>query len=247
MLLTLSTTRRPATDLGYLLHKHPDRFQSYDLSFGKAHAYYPEATEDRCAACLLLDVDPVGIVRGKGASEGLLSQYVNDRPYVASSFLGVALSQVYGSARLQCFDDAVDKFIDRGDPRPKDFWAEGPRDISIDRVRGEVYIKANGNKTYRLDDNTAEHWSAITGNGSDASIALDKSHPLNEALTTAYISSYNLKTRSFTSDRYFVRYTPPQKCWFIDLGLVDKVNPHEFEFRFLFTLVGLSSSGRAAF
>src|SRR4051794_15951677 len=98
MLLTVTTTHRPATDLGYLLHKHPGRFQSYDLSFGRAHAFYPEATEDRCTACLLLDVDPVGIVRGKGSAEGLLSQYVNDRPYVASSFLGVAIAQVYGSA-----------------------------------------------------------------------------------------------------------------------------------------------------
>ena len=98
MLLTITTTHRPATDLGYLLHKNPDRFQSYDLSFGKAHVFYPEADDDRCTACLLLDVDPVGIVRGKGTSEGLLSQYVNDRPYVASSFLSVAISQVYGSA-----------------------------------------------------------------------------------------------------------------------------------------------------
>src|SRR3954467_12113420 len=98
MLLTISTTHRPATDLGYLLHKNPARFQSQDLSFGKAHVFYPEAGDDRCTACLLLDEDPVGIVRGKGAGEGLLSQYVNDRPYVASSFLSVALSQVYGSA-----------------------------------------------------------------------------------------------------------------------------------------------------
>src|SRR3954469_23159360 len=98
MLLTITTTHRPATDLGYLLHKNPDRFQSYDLIFGKAHVFYPEADDDRCTACLLLDVDPVGIVRGKGSAEGLLSQYVNDRPYVASSFLSVAVSQVYGSA-----------------------------------------------------------------------------------------------------------------------------------------------------
>ena len=98
MLLTLTTTHRQATDLGYLLHKRPDRFQSYDLSFGKAHVFYTEANDDRCSACLLLDVDPVGIVRGKGSSEGLLSQYVNDRPYVASSFLSVAIAQVYGSA-----------------------------------------------------------------------------------------------------------------------------------------------------
>ena len=98
MLLTITTTHRPATDLGYLLHKHPGRFQSYDLSFGKAHVFYPEAADDRCTACLLLDVDPVGMVRGKGSAEGLLAQYVNDRPYVASSFLSVAISQVFGSA-----------------------------------------------------------------------------------------------------------------------------------------------------
>jgi 3' terminal RNA ribose 2'-O-methyltransferase Hen1 len=98
MLLTLTTTHRPATDLGYLLHKHPDRFQTFDLSFGQAHVFYPEATEDRCAVCLLLDVDPVGLVRGKGSEDGLLDQYVNDRPYAASSFLSVAVSQVFGSA-----------------------------------------------------------------------------------------------------------------------------------------------------
>jgi hypothetical protein len=63
MLLTITTTHRPANDLGYLLHKHPDRFQSFDLSFGKAHVYYPEVGAERCTACLLLDVDPVGMVR----------------------------------------------------------------------------------------------------------------------------------------------------------------------------------------
>ncbi len=98
MLLTISTTHRPATNLGYLLHKHPERFQSYDLSFGKAHVFYPEASAERCRACLLLDVDPVGMVRGKGLGAGLLDQYVNDRPYVASSFMSVAISQVFGSA-----------------------------------------------------------------------------------------------------------------------------------------------------
>jgi 3' terminal RNA ribose 2'-O-methyltransferase Hen1 len=97
MLLTITTEHRPATDLGYLLHKRPDRFQSYDLSFGKAHVFYPEATDTRCTVCLLLDVDPVGLVRGKGSEDGLLDQYVNDRPYAASSFLSVAISQVFGS------------------------------------------------------------------------------------------------------------------------------------------------------
>ena len=36
MLLTITTTYSPATDLGYLLHKHPDRLQTFDLAFGKA-------------------------------------------------------------------------------------------------------------------------------------------------------------------------------------------------------------------
>jgi 3' terminal RNA ribose 2'-O-methyltransferase Hen1 len=99
MLLTISTTHRPATDLGYLLHKHPDRCQTFDLSFGKAHVFYPEANAERCVACLLLDVDPVGLVRGKAKwKNGLLDQYVNDRPFVASSLMSVAISHVFGSA-----------------------------------------------------------------------------------------------------------------------------------------------------
>ena len=99
MLLTISTNHEPATDLGYLLHKHPDRCQSFDLSFGRAHVFYPEASAEKCVACLLLDVDPVGLVRGKGNWKGgMLDQYVNDRPYVASSLMSVAISQVFGSA-----------------------------------------------------------------------------------------------------------------------------------------------------
>ncbi|QDV52266.1 3' terminal RNA ribose 2'-O-methyltransferase Hen1 [Gimesia fumaroli] len=99
MLLSITANHTPATDLGYLLHKHPDRLQSFDLSFGQAHLFYPEVTEDRCTASLLLDVDPVGMVRGKGRKQSfLLDQYVNDRPYVASSFMSVAISQVLRSA-----------------------------------------------------------------------------------------------------------------------------------------------------
>ncbi len=100
MLLTLSTTRVPATDLGFLLHKNPARTQTFSLSFGSAHVFYPEVSDDRCTAALLLDVDPVALVRGtSGRKEGrTLAQYVNDRPYVASSFLSVAIAQVLGSA-----------------------------------------------------------------------------------------------------------------------------------------------------
>lgn len=97
MLLTVTTIRTPATDLGWLLHKHPDRTQTFDLTFGTAHVFYPVATNELCTAALLLDVDPVGLVR-KGSGPELLAQYVNDRPYVASSFLSVAIAQVYGTA-----------------------------------------------------------------------------------------------------------------------------------------------------
>jgi 3' terminal RNA ribose 2'-O-methyltransferase Hen1 len=99
MLLTITMTHRPATDLGYLLHKRPDRCQSFPLSFGQAHVFYPEATDARCTAALLLDVDPGGLVRDRrSATDAPLAAYVSDRPYVASSFLSVAIAGVYGTA-----------------------------------------------------------------------------------------------------------------------------------------------------
>lgn len=99
VLLTISTTHQPATDLGYLLVKHPDRLQQIELPFGTASVFYPEARPERCTAALMLDIDPVGLVRGRSdGSDGPLSQYVNDRPYVASSFLSVALARVFGTA-----------------------------------------------------------------------------------------------------------------------------------------------------
>ncbi len=101
MLLTITTTHQPAIDLGYLLHKNPARLHTFPLAFGQAHVFYPEANSERCTAALLLDVDPVGLVRnrrGPSGEGGTLDQYVNDRPYVASSFLSVAISRVLGSA-----------------------------------------------------------------------------------------------------------------------------------------------------
>lgn len=98
MFLSIATTHRPATDLGFLLMKHPDRVHGFDLSFGKATVFFPEANDERCEAALVLDVDPVGLVRGRGAADGLMSQYVNDRPYAASSFLSVALNRAFRTA-----------------------------------------------------------------------------------------------------------------------------------------------------
>lgn len=107
MFLTITTTGtpdRPATDLGFLLHKHPDKSQAFSTSYGTAHVLYPEADARRCTAALLLEVDAVALVRrGKGKGRGgapdaALAQYVNDRPYAASSLLAVALSSVFSSA-----------------------------------------------------------------------------------------------------------------------------------------------------
>ena len=98
MYLSLATTHQPATDLGFLLHKHPARLHEATLPFGKALVFYPEASRERCEAVLLLDVDPVGLVRGKGRGDSLLDHYVNDRPYAASSFLCVAMTRALGSA-----------------------------------------------------------------------------------------------------------------------------------------------------
>jgi 3' terminal RNA ribose 2'-O-methyltransferase Hen1 len=100
VLLTITTTREPATDLGYLLHKHPDRFQSFAVSAGEAHVFYPEATPERCTAALLLEVDPVALVRGQRRNQvnTELARYVNDRPYAASSMLAVAIKEAFRTA-----------------------------------------------------------------------------------------------------------------------------------------------------
>jgi 3' terminal RNA ribose 2'-O-methyltransferase Hen1 len=103
MLLTITTTQPPATDLGFLLHKSPftaDGVHTLSLSHGQAHVFYPEASESRCTAALLVELDPVGLVRGRGPEgEGApLLQYVNDRPYAASSFLAVAIGHAFSTA-----------------------------------------------------------------------------------------------------------------------------------------------------
>ncbi|MFD1530537.1 3' terminal RNA ribose 2'-O-methyltransferase Hen1 [Pseudonocardia aurantiaca] len=97
MLLTLTTTAEPATDLGFLLHKHPDRAQSFPVTAGTAHVFYPRAEPGECTAALLLEVDPITLVRGR-SDAFTLGQYVNDRPYAAGSMLAVAISSVFSSA-----------------------------------------------------------------------------------------------------------------------------------------------------
>lgn len=110
MLLTITTTAHQADDLSFLLHKHPARLQSFGLKFGKVYVFYPEVSETRCTAAMLFKVDPVALVRRHGRGGGsALGTYVNDRPYVASSFLSVAISQVFGTALAGHCKDLPDR------------------------------------------------------------------------------------------------------------------------------------------
>jgi 3' terminal RNA ribose 2'-O-methyltransferase Hen1 len=98
MFLSVATTHVPAPDLGYLLHKHPERLHEVDLPFGRARLFYPVVSDVRCEAAMVLDVDPVALVRGRGPEGGMQDQYVNDRPYAASSLLSVAMNKMLRSA-----------------------------------------------------------------------------------------------------------------------------------------------------
>ncbi|WP_318306193.1 3' terminal RNA ribose 2'-O-methyltransferase Hen1 [Amycolatopsis solani] len=112
MLLTITTTRNPATDLGFLLHKHPAKAQTVALSAGTAHVFYPEAGPERCTAALFVEIDPVGLVRGGGTA---LTQYVNDRPYAGGSYLAVALRAAFTTAlagRCAARPELVDELFD---------------------------------------------------------------------------------------------------------------------------------------
>jgi 3' terminal RNA ribose 2'-O-methyltransferase Hen1 len=111
MLLTITASFSPATDLGYLLHKNPSRAQSTDLELGKAHVFYPEISSERCTAALLLEIDPIRLVRGRSGPAGAdrkLEEYVNDRPYAASSFLSVAIARVFRSAMAGTCEERPD-------------------------------------------------------------------------------------------------------------------------------------------
>ncbi len=127
MFLTLTTDLAgfdlPASDFGFLLHKNPGRPQSTAITGGTAHVFYPEATDARCTAAVLLEIDPIALVRaGRGkSSEGFtLGQYVNDRPYAASSLLAVALSKFFRTA-----------MIGRCDARPELAAAAIPLEIHV--------------------------------------------------------------------------------------------------------------------
>jgi len=126
VLLTISYSGAAASDLGFLLHKHPDKLQTFSLSVGNAHVFYPVATDERCTAALLLEIDPIGLVRNKrlgGSDSFSLGHYVNDRPYASSSMLAVAIGQVFRTA-----------MTGRSDTRPELAAAALPLEIELTAV-----------------------------------------------------------------------------------------------------------------
>jgi 3' terminal RNA ribose 2'-O-methyltransferase Hen1 len=134
MLLTIRTTHRPATDLGFLLHKHPDHVHTREFPFGSATVFYPEATADACTAAVLLDIDPVGTVRGRSGKGGAEDQYVNDRPYVASSHLSVVLARWFNAA-----------LAGRSERKPELLDAELPLEARLAAIPcrgGEPFLRA---------------------------------------------------------------------------------------------------------
>ncbi len=103
MLLTITTTCQLVTELGLLLHKHPQQhYQSFSFSFGQAHVFYPEVSTQRCTVALLLEVNAAKLVRGRGMT---VKEYLSDRPYVASSFLSIAIAQVFETALADSYPD----------------------------------------------------------------------------------------------------------------------------------------------
>ncbi len=205
MLLTITTTHQPATDLGYLLHKHPQRPQAFDLKFGRAHVFYPEATIQRCTAALLLDIDPVGLIRG-GTPDFALGQYVNDRPYVASSFLSVALARVYGSA-----------LAGRCKERPELAQTPVPLEAGISVLPcqdGEQFLRALFEPLgYQLLarqhplDSTFPEW----GQSPYHTFALDATVPLKDLLNHLYV---------------LVPVLDGEKHYFVDQEEIDKLMRH---------------------
>jgi len=102
VLLTIATTLEPATDLGYLLVKHPDRVHEFDVPGGRAYVFYPEVGRERTTAALLLEVDREALAqRGDQRAtpdDFSLGRYVNDRAYAASSLLASAIGKACRTA-----------------------------------------------------------------------------------------------------------------------------------------------------
>ena len=116
MLLTICHTGKDTPNIGFLFRKNPARPQIFELSYGRAFVFYPEVSDQKTTIALLLDIDPLDLARGRaGSASGGLFDYVNDRPYVSSSFMSVAIARVFGSAmrgRSEDFQSLADAALD---------------------------------------------------------------------------------------------------------------------------------------
>ncbi|OKL40000.1 3' terminal RNA ribose 2'-O-methyltransferase Hen1 [Pontibacter flavimaris] len=182
MILEITTTHTPATDLGYLLHKHPDKVQSVELAAGKAHVFYPEATAARCTACLMLDINPVDLVRVRKGNYALQDQYVNDRPYTSNSFLSSAISKAFGSA-----------LNGRCNPRPDLPQTPMPFTLRLSSLRVDADLEAVERLFvplgYELEVETIPLDTAFPtwGLSKYINLTLHKTCTLQELLTHAYV------------------------------------------------------------
>lgn len=206
MLLTLTTTHHPATDLGYLLHKNPDRVHTQELPFGTGRLFYPEAHAARCTAALLLEIDPVGLVRKERQAAFALQPYVNDRPYAASSFLSVAIVRMFGTL-----------LSGRSKERPELLDAPLPMEAVIHALpcRGDTALirelfEPLGYKvsmTVPPLDATFENW----GESPFATVTLTRTIPVRELLSHLYV---------------LIPVLDNQKHYFINEEEVDKLLHH---------------------
>ncbi|HEU0028886.1 MAG TPA: 3' terminal RNA ribose 2'-O-methyltransferase Hen1 [Ktedonobacterales bacterium] len=97
MLLTLTRHAPNAADIGYVLGKNPASVFQREFSGGVVWAFYPEVSDEHVTIALVTEIDPIALVRGP-APLTHLGQYINDRPYVASSLTSVALRVAFSSA-----------------------------------------------------------------------------------------------------------------------------------------------------
>jgi len=182
VLLTISAGI-PGSDLGYLLHKNPARLHRVELPFGSAHVFYPQLGQERSEAALLLDIDPVGLVRGRADGvDASLRQYVNDRPYASSSFMSVALARVLGttmSGRSKERQDLADTALD-WESTVTAVPCRGGSEL-LDRLFAPLGYKVEA-KHYNLDDHSPE-W----GPGPYHTIRLTNKLLLRDLLTHLYV------------------------------------------------------------
>lgn len=183
MLLTITYEGDQTQNLSYLLHKHYERAQQFELSYGKAYIFYPEVSDKRTTAALLLDINPIDLARGKlGSKEGGLFDYVNDRPYASTSFMSTAIARVFGTA----MNGRCDKMQELADtPLQLTACLYSLKDGGNDRLAEELFEPLGYTvKTERtmLDDSFSE-W----GNSPYINLTISGTVKLSELLNHIYV------------------------------------------------------------